>query len=106
MPKKVSTRPSKPRRGFCEYKDDVCEDTTHIAAMNKYTQRALTMRSRHVALPYYDEVKYDTNGKLIALPAERRLSDTLVFLVIGHDIVAKRNRYAKWPADFDLNGYI
>jgi hypothetical protein len=31
---------------------------------------------------------------------------TLVFLVIGHDIVAKRNRYAKWPADFDSNGYI
>ncbi|KAJ6153014.1 hypothetical protein N7497_007333 [Penicillium chrysogenum] len=71
MPKKLSTRPSKPRRGFCEDKDDVCEDTTHIAAMNKYTQRALTMRPRHVALPYYDEVKYDTNGKLIALPAEK-----------------------------------
>lgn len=37
-------------------------------------------------------------------PSEHRLSDALVFLIIGHNAVAKRNHHGKWPADFNSDG--
>ncbi|KAJ5207290.1 hypothetical protein N7491_002079 [Penicillium cf. griseofulvum] len=46
------------------------------------------------------------NGKLVTPPAEHHLSDALAFLVIGHTVVVARNRHAKSPADFNLDGDI
>ncbi|CRL25746.1 unnamed protein product [Penicillium camemberti] len=37
-------------------------------------------------------------------PSEHRLSDALVFLIIGQNAVAKRNHHGKWPADFNSDG--
>lgn len=37
-------------------------------------------------------------------PGDHHLSDALGFLVVGQNIVAARNRYRKWPADFDRTG--
>jgi hypothetical protein len=50
------------------------QGTKHVVTMNK--------RTRQMELPYYDEINLDADGKLIAPPAETRLSDALVFLII------------------------
>jgi hypothetical protein len=70
----LSTRPLKPRRGFCEDEPWMRQGTKHVVTMNK--------RTRQMELPYYDEINLDADGKLIAPPAETRLSDALVFLII------------------------
>ncbi|KAJ6180983.1 hypothetical protein N7519_011444 [Penicillium mononematosum] len=57
-------------------------------------------------LPYYDKIELDENGWVVTPPADHRLSDALVFLVIGQNLVVTRNRHGKWPADFNSDGDI
>ncbi|KAJ5512165.1 hypothetical protein N7463_001717 [Penicillium fimorum] len=45
-------------------------------------------------------------GRFIISPAGYRLSDTLRFLIICHKIVPGRERYVKWPFDFNSDGDI
>lgn len=92
--KPISSRPSNARRGFCKDTPDL-DDSEHVATMNKNAQWVLNHRQRYAELPYCDEVNFDAHGKLIAPPADRRLSDTLVFLIIGHNASARRNRHGK-----------
>ncbi|KAJ5188571.1 hypothetical protein N7472_007585 [Penicillium cf. griseofulvum] len=46
-------------------------------------------------------LRRNLSSSVVTPPGEHCLSDALVFLVTGHAIVAARNRYAKWPADFN-----
>ncbi|KAJ5184636.1 hypothetical protein N7491_007494 [Penicillium cf. griseofulvum] len=54
---------------------------------NKNAQCNLDIKPRGLNLPYYDKLRYAQNDKVITPPAEHRLSDALVFLIIGHNIV-------------------
>lgn len=60
----------------------------------------------HWHLLYYDKIEFDNRGHFVSPPGDHHLSDALVFLVVGQNIVAARNRYRKWPADFDSTGDI
>lgn len=95
----MSERLSKPRRGFREDTPSLQDESEHIATMNKNAQWTLNRRQRQAELPYYDEVKLTVNGRLITPPADKRLSDTLVFLIIGHNTVAKRNLFPRNLSD-------
>jgi hypothetical protein len=55
----LSTRPLKPRRGFCEDEPWMRQGTKHIVTMNK--------RTRQIKLSYYDEINLDADGKLIPI---------------------------------------
>jgi hypothetical protein len=46
------------------------------------------------------------NGQVevVTPPGEHRLSDTLAFFITEHAVFAVRNRYTKWPADFNSDG--
>ncbi|KAJ6190943.1 hypothetical protein N7519_000964 [Penicillium mononematosum] len=55
-------------------------------------------------LPYYNEIELDDDGWLVTPPAGHRLSDALVFLIVGQNLVVARNRHGKWPADFNSDG--
>lgn len=50
----------------------------------------------------------DAYGIVLHPPAEHRLSDALVFPIIRHNVIVKRNRnrHGKWPADFNSDGDI
>ncbi|KAJ5044309.1 hypothetical protein EN45_012950 [Penicillium chrysogenum] len=57
-------------------------------------------------LPYYDKIEFDEHGWLITPPGDYRLSDALVFLIVGQNIVVARNRHGKWPTGFSSDGDI
>ncbi|KAJ5615278.1 hypothetical protein N7537_000392 [Penicillium hordei] len=100
-----STRPSNPRYGICA--DDEARDTArHLSVMNKNAQLELAGYSKDHDLPYYDKIEFDSNGYLVLPPGDHRLSDALVFLIVGQNVAATRNRHGKWPADFDSAGDI
>jgi hypothetical protein len=65
--------------------------------MNRNAQMELTAYSDKHKLPYYDKIEFDENGWLVTPPANHRLSDALVFLVVGQNLVVARNRHGKWP---------
>lgn len=48
-------------------------------------------------LHYYDKIEFDEHGWLITPPGDYRLSDALVSLIVGPNIVVARNRHGKWP---------
>ncbi|KAJ5415506.1 hypothetical protein N7465_004201 [Penicillium sp. CMV-2018d] len=103
MKKPTSTRPSKPRHGFCS--DEELQDSAqHVETMNKRAQFTLSNAPNRTDLPYYDEIQTTPTGALICPPGEHRLSDALVFLIIGQNTVAARHRHGKWPSDFDVTG--
>lgn len=86
--------------------DELGETARHLTTMNKNAQLGLVKYDKYWRLPYYDKIEFDGRGHLVSPPGDHRLSDALVFLIVGQNVVAARNRHGKWPADFDTAGDI
>lgn len=86
--------------------DELGETARHLTAMNRNAQLELVKYDKHWRLPYYDKIEFDDSGYLRPPPGDHRLSDALVFLIVGQNVVAARNRHGRWPADFDSAGDI
>ncbi|KAJ6190942.1 hypothetical protein N7519_000963 [Penicillium mononematosum] len=83
----TSTRKSKPRYGMCA--DEEAPNTArHLNVMNRNAQMELAEYNSKHDLPYYDKLEFDDNGWLVTPPTEHRLSDALVFLIIGQNLIA------------------
>ncbi|KAJ5209157.1 hypothetical protein N7449_003536 [Penicillium cf. viridicatum] len=89
-----SKRPSKPRYGICA-EEEAQQTARHLTVMNKNAQLELAGYNKHRDLPYYDKIEFDDKGYLVPPPGDHRLSDALVFLVVGQNVVAARNRHGK-----------
>ncbi|CAI7565293.1 unnamed protein product [Penicillium viridicatum] len=100
-PPTMTERPTKEktRDGLCEPKDSY-EYDNHVANMNLHAQWMLKNTRPHTDLPY------DDDGDLVTPPADVRLSDRLVFLIVVNNICPGRHRNARWPADFNTDGDI
>jgi hypothetical protein len=75
-----------------------------VSIMNKNAQMELVAYNNRHNLPYYDKLEFDDDGWLVTPPADHRLSDALVFFIIGQNLVVARNRHGKWPSDFNSDG--
>ena len=54
----------------------------------------------------YNKGEFDMRKYLFTLLFDPRLSDALVFLIVGKKIVVAINRHGKWPADSNSDGDI
>ncbi|OQE26052.1 hypothetical protein PENFLA_c007G03296 [Penicillium flavigenum] len=81
-------------------------NNTSLTIMNKNAQMELASYTDRHKLPNYDKTEFDEHGWLITPPGGYRLSDALVFLIVGQNIVVARNGHGKWPADFNSDGDI
>ncbi|CAI7569921.1 unnamed protein product [Penicillium viridicatum] len=57
-------------------------------------------------LPYFDTLTQNKDGYFVPPPADVRLSDRLVFLIIAHIMYPGKLHNARWPADFNTDGDI
>lgn len=104
-PRAITERPTKEktRDGLCEpkYSD---EYANHVANMNLYAQWRLRNTRPNTRLPYYNTLTYDDDGDLVTPPADVRLSDRLVFLIVVNNICPGKDRNDRWPTDFNSDG--
>ena len=63
--------------------------------MNRISQMELASYTDKHKLSYYDKIEFDEHGWLATPPGDHRLSDALVFLIVGQNIVVARNRHGK-----------
>lgn len=57
-------------------------------------------------LLYYDTISYNDQGEFVPLPADVRLSDPLIFVIIAHNVTPGKKRNTRWPYDFNTDGNI
>ncbi|KAJ5531010.1 hypothetical protein N7527_004403 [Penicillium freii] len=60
----------------------------------------------YTTLPYFNTLTQDKDGYFVPPPADVRLSDRLVFLIIAHIMYPGKLHNARWPADFNTDGDI
>lgn len=89
--------------GYC--KPTACVPAAaHVANMNRQCQWVLDNVKPHDTVPYHDTVRYDKDGYFVPPPADVRLSDRLVFLIIANNLYPGKQRNARWPSDFNTDG--
>ncbi|CAI7654852.1 unnamed protein product [Penicillium viridicatum] len=82
--------------GYC--KPTICVLAAgHVANMNKQCQWILDNLRPDDKVPYHDIVRYDKDGYFVPPPADVRLSDRLVFLIIANNLYPGKQRNARWP---------
>ncbi|KAJ5456910.1 hypothetical protein N7530_012184 [Penicillium desertorum] len=89
----TSTRKSMPRYGMCA-EDEALDTIRHLSVMNKNAQMELVAYNDKHNLPYYDKLEFGNDGWLIAPPSDHRLSDALVFVIIGQNLIASKENSA------------
>ncbi|OQE90770.1 hypothetical protein PENNAL_c0011G09404 [Penicillium nalgiovense] len=91
---------------IAEFEDRRLPTARHLMTMNKNSRMELAAYTDKHKLLYYDTIEFDDHGWLVTPPGDHRLSDTLVFLIAGQNIVVARNCYSKWLADFNSDSDI
>ncbi|CAI7630253.1 unnamed protein product [Penicillium viridicatum] len=92
-----------PSDGFCKPPARL-PAARHLANMNRQCQWILNNVRPAGTMTYCDTVIYDKAGYFMPPPADVRLSDRLVFLIVAKNMYPGKQRNARWPADFNTDG--